>query len=83
MVDVKQKQKSWPIDNSNVIDKDRFIAIAKKHCDTLHITGDDGHSVYAFLSSLYVANLITYEDLQEIGEHYIIDTNDIDSGINK
>lgn len=70
MIDTKNKNKVYV--NDNVIDKDRFIAIAKKHCDTLHITGDDGHSVYAFFSSLYVANLITYEDLQEIGEHYNI-----------
>ena len=52
-----------------IINKDKFIEATKKHIDAIAIVEGNTAGVYTFLASLYMADVISLEDIQQIGYH--------------
>lgn len=65
-----------------VINKDKFIEAAKKHIDAMAIVEGNTAGVYAFLASLYMADIISLEDLQQVGRHIKTSENTLSHGCN-
>lgn len=67
-----QKEKPLQVEEPTlfeVINKDKFIEATKKHIDAIAIVEGSTTGVYTFLASLYMSDIISLEDLQQIGHH--------------
>lgn len=63
-----------------IINKDKFIEAAKKHIDAIAIVNGETSGVYTFLASLYMADVISLEDLQQVGYHIKASENTLGCG---
>lgn len=52
-----------------IINKDKFIEATKKHIEAISVVEGSTSGIYTFLASLYMANIIALEDLQQVGYH--------------
>lgn len=67
-----QKEKLLQVEEPTlfeIINKDKFIEATKKHIDAISIVEGSTAGVYTFLASLCMADVISLEDLQQIGHH--------------
>lgn len=72
-----QKEKLLQVEEPTlfeVINKDKFIEATKKHIEAISVVEGSTSSVYTFLASLYMADVIALEDLQQVG--YYIKTSE-------
>lgn len=67
-----QKEKLLQVEEPTlfeIINKDKFIEATKKHIEAISVVEGSTTGVYTFLASLYMANVISLEDLQQVGHH--------------
>lgn len=58
-----------------VINKDKFIEATKKHIEAVVVVEGSTSDVYTFLASLYMADILSIEDLQQVGYHIKMSEN--------
>lgn len=63
-----------------IINKDKFIEATKKHINAIAVVKGNTNGVYTFLASLYMADVITLDDLRQVGHHIKMSEEIFDCG---